>query len=29
MSNPSIVGFSGNFSRPSKTRAFVDLVVQN
>ncbi|OBQ81569.1 MULTISPECIES: FMN reductase [unclassified Mesorhizobium] len=29
MSNPSIVGFSGNCSRPSKTRAFVDLIVQN
>ncbi|WP_192244376.1 FMN reductase [Mesorhizobium silamurunense] len=29
MSNPSVVGFSGNITRPSKTRAFVDLVVQD
>jgi FMN reductase len=26
MSNHSVVGFSGNVTRPSKTRAFVDLV---
>ncbi|TIV43087.1 MAG: FMN reductase, partial [Mesorhizobium sp.] len=29
MSNPAIVGFSGNITRPSKTRAFVDLIVQD
>lgn len=27
MTNPTVVGFSGNITRPSKTRAFVDLVV--
>ncbi len=26
MAQPSVVGFSGNFSRPSKTRAFVEHV---
>ncbi|TPN85539.1 FMN reductase [Mesorhizobium sp. CU2] len=29
MSNPSVVGLSGNITRPSKTRAFVDLIVQD
>ena len=29
MSNPTVVGFSGNITRPSKTRAFVDLVVRD
>ena len=29
MSNPIVVGFSGNITRPSKTRAFVDLVVRD
>lgn len=29
MSNPAVVGFSGNITRPSKTRAFVDLVVND
>ena len=29
MSNPAVVGFSGNITRPSKTRAFVDLIVQD
>ncbi len=29
MSNPSIVGFSGNFTRPSKTRAFVETVAND
>ncbi|MDX8498996.1 FMN reductase [Mesorhizobium sp. VK4C] len=29
MSSPAIVGFSGNITRPSKTRAFVDLIVQD
>lgn len=29
MSNPAIVGFSGNITRPSKTRAFVDFIVQD
>ncbi|TIR14257.1 MAG: FMN reductase [Mesorhizobium sp.] len=29
MSSPAIVGFSGNITRPSKTRSFVDLVVQD
>lgn len=29
MSQPSVVGFSGNFTRPSKTRAFVDHVAQS
>ena len=29
MSNPSVVGFSGNITRPSKTRSFVDLIVQD
>jgi FMN reductase len=29
MSNPAIVGFSGNITRPSKTRAFVELIVQD
>ena len=29
MSNPAIVGFSGNITRPSKTRAFVDLIAQD
>ncbi|TIM21656.1 MAG: FMN reductase, partial [Mesorhizobium sp.] len=28
MSNPTVVGFSGNITRPSKTRAFVDLVTR-
>ncbi|MEI9409755.1 FMN reductase [Mesorhizobium salmacidum] len=27
MTNPAIVGFSGNFTRPSKTRGFVDHIV--
>lgn len=27
MTNPTVVGFSGNITRPSKTRAFVDIVV--
>lgn len=27
MSNPTVVGFSGNFTRPSKTRGFVEHVV--
>ena len=29
MPNPAVVGFSGNITRPSKTRAFVDLIVQD
>ena len=29
MSNPTVVGFSGNFTRPSKTRGFVDQVVRD
>jgi FMN reductase len=29
MSNPTVVGFSGNITRPSKTRAFVDLVTRD
>ncbi|MEI9425448.1 FMN reductase [Mesorhizobium sp. Cs1299R1N1] len=29
MSNPTVVGFSGNITRPSKTRAFVDFVVRD
>ncbi|MDX8450200.1 FMN reductase [Mesorhizobium captivum] len=29
MSHPAIVGFSGNITRPSKTRAFVDLIVKD
>jgi FMN reductase len=29
MSNPAIVGFSGNITRPSKTRTFVDFIVQD
>lgn len=29
MSEPAVVGFSGNFTRPSKTRAFVDRVVRD
>lgn len=29
MSNLTVVGFSGNITRPSKTRAFVDLVVRD
>ncbi|TIV61866.1 FMN reductase [Mesorhizobium sp.] len=29
MANPAIVGFSGNITRPSKTRTFVDLIVQD
>ena len=28
MANPTVVGFSGNFTRPSKTRGFVDQVVK-
>lgn len=28
MANPIVVGFSGNFTRPSKTRGFVDHVVK-
>ncbi|HWK63544.1 MAG TPA: FMN reductase [Rhizobiaceae bacterium] len=28
MANPTVVGFSGNFTRPSKTRGFVDEVVK-
>lgn len=28
MPSPSIIGFSGNFTRPSKTRAFVDYVAK-
>ncbi|TGS86397.1 FMN reductase, partial [bacterium M00.F.Ca.ET.177.01.1.1] len=27
MPNPTVVGFSGNFTRPSKTRGFVEHVV--
>ncbi|WP_036241075.1 FMN reductase [Mesorhizobium sp. STM 4661] len=27
MTNPAVVGFSGNFTRPSKTRGFVDHIV--
>jgi FMN reductase len=27
MTNPTVVGFSGNFTRPSKTRGFVDRIV--
>ncbi|MER8704188.1 FMN reductase [Mesorhizobium sp. M0323] len=27
MTNPAVVGFSGNFTRPSKTRGFVDRIV--
>ncbi|BCG83445.1 hypothetical protein MesoLj113b_69870 (plasmid) [Mesorhizobium sp. 113-3-3] len=29
MSNPAIVGFSGNITRPSKTHAFIALIVQD
>jgi FMN reductase len=29
MPNPTVVGFSGNFTRPSKTRGFVDQVVRD
>ena len=29
MSNPTVVGFSGNITRPSKTRAFVELVTRD
>lgn len=29
MSNPTVIGFSGNFTRPSKTRAFVDHIVRD
>ena len=28
MANPTVVGFSGNFTRPSKTRGFVEHVVK-
>lgn len=27
MTNPTVVGFSGNFTRPSKTRGFVEYIV--
>lgn len=29
MPNPTVVGFSGNFTRPSKTRGFVEHVVRD
>ena len=29
MPNPTVVGFSGNFTRPSKTRGFVEQVVKD
>ena len=29
MPNPTVVGFSGNFTRPSKTRGFVEQVVRD
>lgn len=29
MTNPTVVGFSGNFTRPSKTRGFVDHIVRD
>jgi FMN reductase len=28
MANPTVVGFSGNFTRPSKTRSFVEQIVK-
>jgi FMN reductase len=29
MPNPTVVGFSGNLTRPSKTRGFVEQVVRD
>ena len=29
MPNPTVVGFFGNFTRPSKTRGFVEYVVRD